>query len=213
MATEGQVYIVDDDADLRDSLCWLIAGVGLQVASFADGADFIEAYDPNQAGCLITDVRMPVQSGLALQEELAARSIGLPVIVITGHADVPTAVRAMRAGAIDFIEKPFSEQHFLDRIQQALELDARRLRHRIERQQMEARRAKLTTREAEILLLVLDGLTSRKIGEALGIAVKTVDVHRARVLHKFGAANLAELLRMLHGPVPADGELPAPRTI
>ena len=126
MATEGQVYIVDDDADMRDSLCWLITGVGLQVASFADGADFIEAYDPNQAGCLITDVRMPVQSGLALQEELAARSIDLPVIVVTGHADVPTAVRAMRAGAIDFIEKPFSEQHLLDRIQQALEMDAGR---------------------------------------------------------------------------------------
>ena len=199
MTSEARVYVVDDDPDMRDGLRWLIEGVGLAMECFADGSAFLANYDANLAGCLITDVRMPGLSGLALQDEMAARSIELPVIVITGHGDVPTAVRALQAGAIDFLEKPFSEQQLLDRLQQALELDARRLREQKQREALTARRSLLTDRETEVLALVSEGLKSRAIAEYLGISVRTVDVHRARMMQKMGAPSLAALLKMLQG--------------
>jgi FixJ family two-component response regulator len=197
VAVDGLVYVVDDDADIRDSLRWLLESVGLDVRCFADGRAFLAAHDPMRPGCLITDVRMQMQSGLTLLDELSGHGVRLPVIVITGHADVPTAVRAMKSGAVDFMEKPFNEQDMLDRIMQSLAADADRIRTEAARTKVDQRRASLTGREAEVLALVMEGLSSRSIGGTLGIAVKTVDVHRARIMRKMGASNLAELLKIL----------------
>ena len=154
---EPTVFVVDDDRAMRESLSWLLDSVGLRVRSYATAADFLAEHDPAQPGCLVLDVRMPGMSGLDLQAELARRGVELPTIVITGHAEVSMAVRAVKAGAIDFIEKPFSDQLLLDRVRQALEVDleAREVRRR--REDARRRLATLTAREREVLNLVVAG--------------------------------------------------------
>ena len=193
---EPIVFVVDDDRAMRESLCWLLDSVGLRVRSFANAADFLAEHDPAQPGCLVLDVRMPGMSGLDLQAELARRGVELPTIVITGHAEVSMAVRAVKAGAIDFIEKPFSDQLLLDRVRQALEIDleAREVRRR--REDARRRLATLTAREREVLDLVAAGKANKEIASALGVSPKTVEVHRAHVMSKMCVDSLAELIRI-----------------
>ena len=193
---EPTVFVVDDDRAMRESLSWLLDSVGLRVRSYATAADFLAEHDPAQPGCLVLDVRMPGMSGLDLQAELARRGVELPTIVITGHAEVSMAVRAVKAGAIDFIEKPFSDQLLLDRVRQALEIDleAREVRRR--REDARRRLATLTAREREVLDLVVAGKANKEIASALGVSPKTVEVHRAHVMSKMYVDSLAELIRI-----------------
>jgi len=193
---EPTVFVVDDDRAMRESLSWLLDSVGLRVRSYATAADFLAEHDPAQPGCLVLDVRMPGMSGLDLQAELTRRGVELPTIVITGHAEVSMAVRAVKAGAIDFIEKPFSDQLLLDRVRQALEIDleAREVRRR--REDARRRLATLTAREREVLNLVVAGKANKEIASALGVSPKTVEVHRAHVMSKMCVDSLAELIRV-----------------
>jgi two-component system, LuxR family, response regulator FixJ len=196
MPPEPTVFVVDDDRAMRDSLRWLLESVGLTVRTYSTAADFLREYEPAQPGCLVLDVRMPGMSGLDLQAELVRRGAGLPTIVVTGHAEVPMAVRAVKAGAVDFIEKPFSDQLLLDRVRQALEIDRleREVRHR--REEARRRLESLTAREREVLGLVAAGKANKEIAASLRLSPKTVEVHRAHVMSKMAVDSLAELIRV-----------------
>jgi two-component system response regulator FixJ len=193
---EPTVFVVDDDRAMRESLSWLLDSVGLHVRSYATAADFLADHDPAQPGCLVLDVRMPGMSGLDLQAELARRGVELPTIVITGHAEVSMAVRAVKSGAIDFIEKPFSDQLLLDRVRQALEMDRQAREVRSRREDARRRLATLTAREREVLNLVVAGRANKEIASELGVSPKTVEVHRAHVMSKMCVDSLAELIRV-----------------
>jgi two-component system response regulator FixJ len=190
------VFVVDDDQAMRNSLKWLIGSVGMQVECFASAKEFLDGYYPGRAGCLLLDVRMPGMSGLELQELLVSRGITLPVVIITGHGDVPMAVRALKSGAIDFIEKPFNDELLLDAIRNALALDERRRDIQQERSRVMERLVHLTPREHEVMLMVTDGKSNKEIANELGVSAKTVEAHRARVMEKMQAGSLAELVRM-----------------
>jgi len=190
------VFVVDDDRAVRDSLRWLIQSVGLSVETFSTAAEFLAAYDPAKIGCLVLDVRMRGMSGLDLQEELERRGISLPVIIITGHADVPMAVRAMKAGAIDFLQKPFGDQALLDRIQKALERDREQRSASAEHEEILSRLAVLTPREREIVDLLVDGKANKEIASDLGLSTRTVEGHRANIMDKLGATSFAEVVRV-----------------
>lgn len=196
VAQEQVVYVVDDDQGLLDSTVWLLESVGLRARPFTSGRAFLDACDPELPACVILDVRMPGMGGLNVQEELRARGIELPVIFVSGHADVPIVVRAFKAGACDFIEKPFNEQLLLDSVQQAL----RRQSERRDRQggpaALRARLDSLTPRERDVLLPLVQGYTSREIAEQLDISVKTVDLYRARVMKRMQAERLSDLIGM-----------------
>ncbi len=196
MTTEAMVFVVDDDQALRSSLKWLIESVGLRVETFDSADRFLESYYPGRAGVLLLDVRMPGMSGLELQEHLGRECSGLPVIIITGHGDVPMAVRAMKAGAVDFIEKPFNDEALLESIRNALALGERRRRTQAERAEIAARLAHLTPREHEVMEMVTNGFSNKEIAQSLGVSAKTVEAHRARVMEKMEAGSLAELVRM-----------------
>jgi RNA polymerase sigma factor (sigma-70 family) len=191
------VFVVDDDDAVREGLQWLLESVGLAVQAHASAQQFLAAYDRSQRGCLLLDVRMPGMSGLELQAFLAARGDALPVIILTGHADVPMAVRAMKAGAFDFIEKPFNDQLLLERIHQAIELDLRHQAVRSEQETLRARLALLSAREQEVLELLLAGRSNREMAEHLQISSKTIEVHRARVMEKMQAPSLPELVQLV----------------
>jgi len=195
MPPEPTVFVVDDDRAMRDSLRWLLESVGLSVRTYATAAAFLHEYEPSQPGCLVLDIRMPGMSGLDLQAELLRRGAGLPTIVVTGHAEVPMAVRAVKAGAVDFIEKPFSDQLLLDRVRQALEIDRQSREVRTRREEARRRLASLSAREREVLGLVVAGKANKEIAAALGLSPKTVEVHRAHVMSKMAADSLAELIR------------------
>jgi len=190
------VFVVDDDPAMRDSLRWLIESTGVRVETYADAQTFLAAIRSDVPGCLVLDVRMPGMSGLDLQAELAARGIALPTIVITGHAEVPMAVRAVKAGAIDFIEKPFSDQLLLDRVRQGIELDRQERESRAQRTEVARRLGSLTHREREVLDLVVAGKANKEIASALRLSPKTVEVHRAHVMEKMEASSVAELVRL-----------------
>lgn len=190
------VYIVDDDPDMRDSLQWLMKTVGLRVAVFPSAAAFLEGFSPEGPGCLVFDVRMPGTSGLDLYEELVARGEGMPVIFITAYADVPMAIRAMKSGAIEFVEKPFNRQGLLDRVQRAIKDDARRLRKFAERQALRQRFGRLTGKEREVLGLINEGQPNKAIAARLGITPRAVEMRRASLMNKLGVRTLAELLRL-----------------
>jgi len=196
MPPEPTVFVVDDDRAMRDSLRWLLESVGLSVRTYATAAEFLGDYDATRPGCLVLDVRMPGMSGLDLQAELTRRGAGLPTIVVTGHAEVPMAVRAVKAGAIDFIEKPFSDQLLLDRVRQALEIDRQDREVRGRREEARRRLESLTAREREVLGLVVAGRANKEIAATLGLSTKTVEVHRAHVMSKMEAESLAELIRV-----------------
>ncbi len=196
LGPEPVVFVVDDDPAMRDSLRWLIESTGLHVETFADAHTFLARIRPDVSGCLVLDVRMPGMSGLDLQAELGRRGISLPTIVVTGHAEVPLAVRAVKAGAIDFIEKPFSDQLLLDRVRQGIDMDRRGREAHALRAEVLRRLGLLTQREREVLDLVIAGRANKEIAAALGLSPKTVEVHRARVMEKMQASSVAELVRL-----------------
>jgi FixJ family two-component response regulator len=190
------VFIIDNDAPLRASLRFLLESADLACEEFERAESFLAAYDSDRPGCLILDVRLPGMSGVVLQETLRARGCPLPIIVMTGFADVGTAVSMLKRGAFDFFEKPFADQQLLDRVRQALGFDARRRRVSAERQALASRIACLTAREQEVFREVVHGKANKVVALEFGISEKTVEVHRARVMQKLGANSLAELVRM-----------------
>jgi len=194
---ERRVYIVDDDPAVRSSLCWLIESVNLQPKAFGSAAEFLAAYDPEPISCLILDVRLPGMSGLELQEHLLANHIRVPTIVVTGHGEVSMAVRALKAGAVNFFEKPFSDQALLDEIQRTLEREQRTRQTRLRRGDIRARIGRLTPRELEVMNLVVDGMANKQIAADLGLSEKTVEIHRARVMEKTESRSLAHLVKMV----------------
>ena len=196
MTNEPTVFIVDDDDAVRRFLTGLIRSIDLKVEAYASAQDFLDAYQPGRPGCLLLDVRMPGMSGLELQRELAARSIALPVIILTGHGNVPVAVQAMKAGAVDFIEKPFNNELLLDRIQRAVAQSLRSGSAREARNEALRRLATLTPRERQVFDLVVAGETNKSIAHRLTISEKTVEIHRASVMRKMRARSLASLVHM-----------------
>lgn len=194
-APDQQIYIVDDDEALRDSLVWMLESSGYRVAAFDSAEAFLAGWRASMAGCLVLDVRMPGMSGLELFEELGRRRCTLPVIFITGHGDVPMAVAALKKGATDFIEKPFADRDMLRLVEQCLHQE-RTSRERRRQEADTARRLEhLTQREREVLDLIIAGKLNKQIADVLGISIKTVEVHRARVMEKMGVHSLAELVQ------------------
>ena len=189
------VYIVDDDDAIRDSLSLLMRSVGLASETHESAADFLQAYEPDKLSCLIADIRMPGLSGLELQQELNERHAEVPIIFITGHGDVPMAVKAMQAGAMDFIQKPFRDQDLLDKIHKALQEDRERRTSRREVSVIRERLDTLTPRETEVMQKVVQGCANKVIAMDLGVSQRTVELHRARVMHKMRVRSLAELVR------------------
>jgi FixJ family two-component response regulator len=196
MSNRPTVFVVDDDQAMRNSLKWLIESVSMQVETYESANAFIQAYYPGRSGCLLLDVRMPGMSGLELQEYLRVNQIAIPVIIITGHGDVPMAVRAMKAGAVDFIEKPFNDELLLESIRHAMALDAKQRDMQSQRAEIATRLARLTPREHEVMVMVTNGRANKEIATSLGVSSKTVEAHRARVMEKMEADSLAELVRM-----------------
>ena len=195
-AFEQTVFVVDDDEAICDLVRRLVESVGLPVETHATARSFLDAHDPARPGCLVTDVRLPIVSGLELQQELKAGGSPLPVIVITGHADVPMAVRAMRAGAVDLIEKPLNEQRLLESIQGALRQDAQTRRERAWLEEVMQRLATLTARERQVMELLLAAKGNKQIAAQLDIGSRTVEYHRHNVMSKMQAESLADLARM-----------------
>lgn len=191
------VHVIDDDEAVRQSLVFLLASSGVAVRAYDSAGAFLDALAAVQPGCVLTDVRMPGMSGLDLQRELLARRIALPVIVMTGHGDVQLAVQAMKAGAVDFIEKPFSDDTILNTIRGALARFARDAEQNGAVTMVEARLKTLTAREREVLDGLVAGLPNKTIAYDLTISARTVEVHRANLMTKMGAASLPELIRMV----------------
>jgi FixJ family two-component response regulator len=190
------VFVIDDDPSMRTAIKELIEAVGLSCQTFESGQEFLEANLPDIPSCLVLDVRLPGLSGLNLQRELAERRIHIPVIFITGHGDIPMSVQAMKAGALEFLTKPFRDQDLLDAIEQATERDRAARRQRTETGELFHRSEALTPRERAVMNLVVAGLLNKQIASELGISEKTVNVHRSQVMQKMQADSLAELVRM-----------------
>jgi two-component system response regulator DctR len=213
--TEPTVFIVDDDEAYRDSLMELVASVGLPGQSFASAQDFLDAFDASRAGCLVLDVRMARLSGLQLQARLQALGARVPIVFISGHGDIEMAVKAIKDGAVDFVQKPYREQQLLDAINEALRRDA------LQRKAASApssagapaapRLALLSAREREVMSLALQGLSSKLIAKQLGLSHRTVEHHRGRLLEKLGVASIAELMRLQLRQAPDGGAQPPPR--
>ena len=194
---ETTVFLIDDDSAMRKSIDYLIQSIGLRCQSYATAQEFLDGADPETPGCILTDVRMPGLSGLDLLEEMRGRAFLSPVIIITGHADVPMAVRAFKSGALDFIEKPFNDQMLLDKVQEAIELDVSRRTVLSQRATVMDRLGTLTTRETEVLERVIAGKANKEVAADLGLSEKTIEVHRSRVMKKMRALNAADLIRMV----------------
>ena len=193
---EPTVFVVDDDDAVRNSMRWLVESVGLPVETYASAREFLDTHDPNQPGCLVLDVRMPGMSGLDLQEKLQENGIVIPIIVVTGHGDVPTAVRAIKAGAVEFIEKPVNDQLLLDTIQRCIDKDAEYRRESATRGVIAARYMSLTPREREVMAQVVAGEPNKVIARNLDLSAKTIEAHRAAVMRKMEADSLASLVHM-----------------
>jgi FixJ family two-component response regulator len=194
---QSLVYIVDDDPDMRDSLRWLLKTVGIRAQTFASAAEFLRDFTPNGPGCVILDVRMPGISGLDLFEELVARGEGMPVIFITAHADVPMAVRAMKSGAVEFVEKPFNRQTLLDKVQRAIKDDSERRSRMAARANLFERFQRLTDKEREVLELIKEGRPNKEIASQLQITPRAVELRRSSLMRKLGVRSLIELLRLM----------------
>jgi len=201
MATEMKpdptVFVVDDDDAVRHFLGGLIASVELNVETYASAQEFLDAYERGRGGCLVLDIRMPGMSGLELQKELVTRDIRIPVVILTGHGDVQIAVQAMKAGAFDFIEKPFNNELLLDRIQKAVAQQIDVTTDRVKRDDIADRISLLTSRERQIMDMVANGEMNKMIAHRLGISEKTVEIHRHKVMEKMQAKSLADLVRMV----------------
>jgi RNA polymerase sigma factor (sigma-70 family) len=201
------VFVVDDEEPLRDSLRWLIQTVGLAVETYASGEEFLKAYDPNKPGCVVLDVRMPGLSGLAVLEQLMRQEHAPPVIVLTAHGDVSMAVRALKGGAVEFLEKPYKDQDLLDCIQQSIQRDAQRREQQARRRALAARLARLTPREHEVMERMVAGKPNKVIASQLKISEKTIEAHRAKVMEKMEVDSLAELVRLVLTHFPEEARL------
>jgi len=194
---DPKVFVVDDDDRVRDAVGLLLESVKIPCVGFPSAAEFLKAFDPNQPGCLVLDLRMPGMSGIELQSRLRAMGSRIPIVFVTAHGDVPTAVEAVKAGAVDFIQKPFQDQKLLDMVNEALAQDAQARATRAEMEAVEARVAALTPREREVMALVAMGKRNKAIARELEISQRTVEVHRARVMEKMEAHSVSELVQMV----------------
>lgn len=199
MTSDAVVSVVDDDAAVRDSIAMLLSAEGFTVACYEHAAAFLDACDGSMPGCLVTDMRMPGMDGLELQQQLVTRGVGMPVIVITGHGDVPAAVRALKAGAVDFIQKPFEPETLLACVREALDRDVARCRRAARVSAQAQRLACLTGRERQVMEQVVAGHANKVIAIELGISERTVELHRSRVMKKLGVRSVAELTRVALG--------------
>ena len=195
MSRAATVYVVDDDSSTRELLAWLMKRHDLPVQAFPDARSFLHAYRPGDPGCLVLDLNMPGMGGLELQQYLKEHGVVLPLVFVSGRADVPKAVRAVKEGAIDFIEKPFDYKRVVELVRECLARDAAARTARGEREEIRARLAHLTLREREVMDLVVAGRINRDIAESLAISVKTVEAHRAHVMEKLGADSVAGLVQ------------------
>jgi len=197
MSEGATVFVVDDDRAVRESLAMLVQSAGLAAETFESAQAFLDAYHPDRRGCLITDIRMPGMSGLELQERLTNDDLRIPVIVLTGYGNVPAAVRALKGGAVDFVEKPFNPEALLDLVQQALAKDTEIRELSAQEAELAERMALLTPREHEVMSLVVAGNANKVIAIELSISERTVELHRGRIMKKMQARSLAELMRMV----------------
>ena len=192
-------YIVDDDESIRTLWRWLMESNGIAVKAFATAAEFIESYRKGSAGCLVLDLKLPGMSGLELQEYLNGRNIEIPIVFVTGHGDVPAAVSALKGGAVDFIQKPFSHREVISVIKKALQHDAEIRRTRVRRLEVSGRLAALTERERDVLRRVIEGKPNKIIAGELDISMKTVEFHRSKVMEKMGVDSVAALVQLTLG--------------
>lgn len=197
MSMDAIVYVVDDDQAMVESLSWIIESVGLKAKTYIRAAEFLAEYNPNQHGCILLDVRMPGMSGPELQARLNAQGTVLPIIFISGHGDVPLAVRVMKAGAVDFLTKPFNDQVLLESINKALRVDKINREKQQENAQAEAKFALLSPREIQVLQGIVAGKQNKVISSELNISLKTVEAHRASVMKKMGVKSVPELVKMV----------------
>lgn len=196
MSAPGCVYVVDDDSLVRDSLEDLLNSAGFAVRTFGSASEFIRSERPDVAACLILDVQLPDRSGLDLQAELLKSGIEIPIVFLTGHGDIPMSVQAMKAGAVEFLTKPFRQEPLFDAVKEALLRDGEARKHRSESAELRNRFETLTPRERQVLELVVTGLLNKQIAGELGITDLTIKAHRGRVMRKMGAGSLADLVRM-----------------
>jgi two-component system, LuxR family, response regulator FixJ len=191
------VFVVDDDAEVRDSLQYLLKSAGMAVETYASGEEFLAQYRDGRRGCLILDIRMPGLDGLSLQEQLRSTQVPLPVIIITAYADVAAALKAMKTGAVDFLEKPFESERLLESIRLALQREAETRSQATHQQEAVERMQHLTSREREVCELIVAGCRSHEIGVKLGITEKTVEAHRSSVMQKTQCSSVAELVQLV----------------
>lgn len=196
---EPTVFVVDDDAALLRTLQRILIPAGWPVQTYDSGNAFLDAYDPTQAGCVVLDIRMPYVSGLTVQEALISRSAHIPIIFMTAYGEIPTVVQAMKAGAVDFLEKPFTSQALLTCVETAIRRDTQLRRERMQRDKIAARLACLTPREREVLDLVVGGYINKEIAAQLGIQPHTVEIHRQQAMKKLGAHSSVDLVRLVLG--------------
>ena len=197
MKNNPLVLVVDDDSGVRNAMRALLKSVGLNAALYPSAQEFLTTFDSDQPGCLVLDIRMPGMSGMELQQELNLRGAVIPVIFMSGHADIPMAVEAMQHGAFDFLQKPFRDQDLLDRIQRAIAKDTERRLALGERSRIKTNLESLTDREREVLELLTKGKQNKQIAQELGVSPRTIEIHRARVMEKMDAQSVAELVRMM----------------
>ncbi len=191
---EQTVFVLDDNDDLRDSIYWLLETVGVRAELYATAQEFVESYVPEKRGCIVLDIRMPGMSGLELLEWLHAQNVCMPVIIISGHGDIPTAIRAIKSGALDFLEKPFNGQDLLDRVQNALRISQEMQQKHLKHSELNHYFDSLTNKEKIVLNQLVTGKSSKIIGRDLGISPKTVDVHRTNIMKKLRVHGVKDLI-------------------
>lgn len=196
LESESRVFVIDDEAAVRDAIGLLIRSVGMKCEAFASADEFLARYDSAVPGCLVLDIRLPGMSGLQLQDRLNERAVSLPIIMITGHGTIQMAVRAVKAGAFDFLEKPFRDQDLLDRVQQAIRFDIASREKHLLKSQMVRLMASLTSREREVLDLVIEGYSNKVIASRLGLSHKTIEYHRSKMMEKLQVGSIPELVQL-----------------